>query len=108
MSVEVIRDIKNAEQVAEEKIKSAQQMAKDLVMRAEEDAEKLIKEAVNNQLLKGRRMVEAAEQEALAESAVKKQENQARCDELKRSSSSKLSEAVKFVMERIVKINGHS
>ena len=103
MSVEVIREIKNAEQVAEEKIKSAQQMAKDLVMRAEEDAEKLIKEAVNNQIAQGRKMVEAAEQEALAEAAVKKQKNQVQCDELKRSSSSKLDLAVKLVMERIVK-----
>lgn len=108
LSMEVIKEIKSIESIAEEKIKAAQQQGKDLILQAEDQAEKIVKDAVNNEIAKGRQLVESAEKEAVKESELKKQQNQKACDQLRQSAQAKMQQAVKLVMERIVRINGHS
>ena len=108
MSMEVIKEIKSTEGIAEEKIKAAQQQAKDIILQAEEQAEKLVAEAVNNEISKGRLTVEAAENEAKKEAEIRKQQNQQQSDHLRQSAQAKMQQAVKLVMERIVSLNGHS
>ena len=108
MSMEVIKEIKATEAIAEEKIKSAQQQGKDVILQAEEQAERLIAEAVNNEISKGRQTVEAAEKEAAKEAEIKKQQNQKTCDELRQSAQAKMQQAVTLVMERIVSLHGNS
>lgn len=108
MSMEVIKEIKETEAIAEEKIKSAQQQGKDAILQAEEQAEKLIAEAVNNEILKGRQTVEAAEKEAAREAETKKKQNLILCDELRQSAETKMQQAVTLVMERIVSLHGNS
>lgn len=107
MSMEVIKEIKGIEGIAEEKIKDAQQQAKDMILQAEDQAEKLVNEAVNNEISKGRQTVAAAEQEAKKESEIKRQQNQQACSQLRLSAEAKMQQAVKLVMERIVSINGN-
>jgi V/A-type H+/Na+-transporting ATPase subunit G/H len=106
--MEVIKEIKNTEGIAEEKIKMAQQQGKDIILQAEEQAEKLVNEAVNNEISKGRLTVAAAEKEAIKEAGIKTQLNQQISDQLKQSAQVKMQQAVKLVMERIVSLHGHS
>ena len=108
MSMEVIKEIKATEAIAEEKIKSAQQQGKDAILQAEEQAERLIAEAVNNEISKGRQTVEAAEKEAVKEAETKKKQNLKVCEELRQSAQSKMQQAVTLVMERIVSLDGNS
>lgn len=108
MSMEVIKDIKITEGIAEEKIKAAQQQGKDIILQADEQAEKLVNEAVNNEISKGRLTVEAAEKEAKKEAEIKRQQNQQASEQLRQSAQNKMQQAVKLVMERIVSLNGHS
>lgn len=108
MSMEVIKEIKNIESIAEEKIKTAQQQGKDIILQAEDQAEKFVNDAVNNEISKGRQLVESAEKEAVKEAELKKQKNQQACDQLRQKAQAKMQQAVKLVMERIVSINGHS
>jgi V/A-type H+/Na+-transporting ATPase subunit G/H len=106
--MEVIKEIKNTESIAEEMIKTAQQQGKDIILRAEEQAEKLVNEAVNNEISKGRLTVEAAEVEAKKEAEIKRQQNQQTSDQLRQSAQIKMQQAVILVMERIVSLHGNS
>ena len=108
MSMEVIKEIKNTESIAEEKIKTAHQQAKDIILQAEGEAEDAIKQAVNKEIAKGNKLVEDAEKDANAQLAVKRQQNQKQCEEIREKANAKFDEAVKMVMERIVSINGNS
>jgi V/A-type H+/Na+-transporting ATPase subunit G/H len=106
--MEVIKEIKNTEGIAEEKVRTAQQQGKEIILQAEEQAEKLVAEAVTNEISKGRLTVEAAEKEAKKESEIKRQHNQQTSDQLRQSAQTKMQQAVKLVMERIVSLHGHS
>lgn len=106
--MEVIKEIKSIEAIAEEKIKSAQQKAKDIILQAEQQADKLVKEAVNSEISKGRLVIEAAEKEAIKEAEIKRQHNQQLSEQLRQNAQGKMQQAVKLVMERIVSLNGHN
>jgi len=108
LTAEIIKEIKDTEHAAEEKLKAAQQEAKDLLLRAEEEAAKIIKAAEDEELIKGRKQLEAAEKEASKEADSKRKQNDETCKELKRKAAEKMDDAVNLVMERIVKINGNS
>jgi len=108
LTAEIIKEIKDTEHAAEEKLKTAQQEAKDLLLGAEEAAAKIIKAAEDQELIKGRKQLEAAEKEASKEADSKRKQNDGMCQELKRKAVEKMDDAVNLVMERIVKINGNS
>lgn len=108
MTTDIIKEIKEAERTAEEKIKAAQQEAKDLLLSAEEEAEKIIKAAEDQELLKSKKKLEAAEKEAQKEADNKRKQNDEICQELKRKAAEKMEDAVNLVVERIVKMNGNS
>jgi V/A-type H+-transporting ATPase subunit G/H len=108
LTTEIVREIKEAERAAEEKLKTAQQQAKDLILRAEEEAAGIIKAAEDQELLKSKQQLEAAEREANLEADSKRQQNIEKCQELKRKAAEKMEDAVNLVMERIVKMNGNS
>ncbi|MDF2891883.1 MAG: synthase [Clostridia bacterium] len=108
MSMEVIKEIKSIEGIAEDKIKAAYQQAKDIILQAEGEAEEVIKNAVNEEIAKGNKLVEDAEKDANTQLEVKRQLNQKLCEEIREKANAKLEEAVKMVMERIVSINGNS
>jgi V/A-type H+/Na+-transporting ATPase subunit G/H len=108
LTTEIIKEIKETERAAEEKLKTAQQEAKDLLLRAEEEAARVIKAAEDQELLKGRQQLEAAEKEAYQEADSRKMQNNEKCQELKRKAAEKMEDAVNLVMERIVRINGNS
>jgi V/A-type H+-transporting ATPase subunit G/H len=108
LTTEIIKEIKDTERAVEEKLKAAHQEAKDLLVRAEEDAAKIIKTAEDQELLKSKQQLEAAEKEANLEAGSKKRQNDEKCQELKRKAAEKMEDAVNLVMERIVKMNGNS
>jgi len=108
LTTEIIKEIKETERAAEEKLKAAHQEAKDLLLRAEEEAARIIKAAEDQAILEGRRQLEAAEKEANNEADIKRDQNSKVCQELKSKAAEKMEEAVNLVMERIVKMNGNS
>jgi V/A-type H+-transporting ATPase subunit G/H len=106
--MEVIKEIKSIEGIADEKIKTAHQQAKDRVLQAEVEAEKAVKQVVDKEIAAGNKLVEDAEKDANTQLEVKRQLNQKQCEEIKEKAHAKLDEAVKMVMERIVSMNGNS
>lgn len=108
MTAEIIKEIKQAELAAEERIKAAQQEAKEIVAKAEAEAVRIIREAEEAALLKGRKQLEEAEKEANMEADSKRKKNDELCRELRNKAAAKMEDAVNLVMERIVKINGNS
>lgn len=106
--MEIIKEIKGTESIAEEKIKTAHQQVKDIILKAEEEAEGVIKQAINIENVKGNKLIEDAKKEANAQVEIKTQLNQKLCEEIKEKANVKFEEAVKMVMERIVSINGNS
>ena len=108
MTTEIIKEIKETERVADEKIKAAQQEAKDILLSAESEAEKVIKAAEDQELLKSKQKLEAAEKEAYQEADSKRKQNNEICQELKRKAAEKMEDAVNLVVERIVRMNGNS
>ncbi|MHB1392668.1 MAG: hypothetical protein ACYCYE_06245 [Clostridia bacterium] len=108
MTTEIIKEIKETERTAEENLKAAHQEAKDLLLHAEEEAARVIKAAEDQELLKSKQQLEAAEKEAYQEADSKREQNNGKCQELKRKAAEKMEDAVNLVMERIVRINGNS
>ena len=108
LTVELIREIKEAEKTAEEKIRQAQQKAKEMIKESQTKAEEIIKEAVENQIRKSKEMIAQAEAEASKEASLKMENNKKECEEIKKKALSKSEAAIKTVMERIVKINGNN
>lgn len=108
MTTEIIKGIKETERAAEEKLKAAQQEAKDIVLNAEKEADRVIKAAEDQELLKSKKQLEAAEKEAYLEADNKRKQNNEICQELIRKAAEKMEDAVNLVVERIVRINGNS
>lgn len=108
MTTEIIKEIKETERAAEEKLKAAHQEAKDLILQAEEEAARIIKAAEDQELLKSKQQLEAAEKEAYQEADKKRKQNNDKCLELRQKAAAKMEDAVNLVMERIVKMNGNS
>lgn len=108
MTTEIIKEIKNAERSAEDKIKAAQQRAKEILLDAEEEASRVIKAAEEHELQISKKQLEAAEKEASIEADKKREQNNEVCQELKRKAAQKMEDAVNLVVERIVRINGNS
>lgn len=106
--MEIIKDIKGIENIAEEKIKTAHQQVKDIILQADEEAEGTIRQAVNIEITKGNKLIEDAEKDAKTQLEIKTQLNQKLCEEIREKANVKFEEAVKMVMERIVSINGNS
>ncbi len=108
MTAEFIKEIKDTERAADEKIRAAHQEAKDLILHAEEEAAKIIKSAEDQELLKSKQHLDAAEKEAYLETDVKRKQNSELCQDIRRKAAEKMEDAVNLVMERIVKMNGNS
>jgi len=106
--MEIIKEIKDIESIAEEKIKTAHQQVKDIILQAEEEAEGIVKQAVNIEITKGNKLIEDAEKDVKTQLEIKTQLNQKLCEEIREKANVKFEEAVKMVMERIVSINGNS
>ena len=70
LSIEVIKDIKSTEQIAENKIKDAQVKAKEIIKKSEYEAERIIKEAIDKSTKEGKALIQQA-----AESAQKEADN---------------------------------
>lgn len=108
MAKEIIKEIKETEQAADERIKAAQQEAKEILISAEQEAARIIKGAEDQANLEGRQKLEAAEKEAKLQADEKRKQNDEMCQELKHKAAEKMEGAVNLVIERIVKMNGNS
>lgn len=105
---ELIKEIKQVEMNSAELILNAQNESKENIRQAEQKAEQILKETINSEIQKGKKLVEEAEVQFKNESIEKMTYNRTVCDELKQNARSKLDQAVRFVMERIVSIDGDS
>lgn len=108
MTTDIIKEIKETENAAEERIKAAHQKSKDIIMCAEQEAEHIIKAAEDQAIFESRKKLEYAEKEANLEAESKRKQNDEMCKELKQKAEKKMEEAVNIVMERIVSMNGNS
>lgn len=107
MSIEAIKEIKDTELKVEEKLKTAQLQAKEIILEAEEKAGKMIKDVADKEVIKSKSFIAKIEEEATKESEIKRQQNKLKCEELKIKAESKMDNAVKMVMERIVNLDGN-
>ncbi len=107
MTAEIIKQIKEIELAAEERIKAAQQKAKKIILDAEEEAGRIVKEAEDREINAGRKQLESAEKEAHLEADEKKKKNSEVCLELINKTAGKMEESVNLLVERIVSINGN-
>ena len=106
--MELIKEIKETEQAAEEKVKTAIQKSKEILKEAQANGNLIVQQAVNQAIDISKQTIENAEADAKKESEIKLQKNKQECDSIKENALKKIDDAVNMVMERIVKFNGDS
>ncbi|WP_055070649.1 hypothetical protein [Clostridium massiliamazoniense] len=108
MAIEVINEIKKAEEAAKTLMKEAQTEAREMIVKANQQGEnefkKIVDEAKNKGEEKIQKQVEATKKEADTMFEASKSE----CAKIQSVSKNKVDEAVKLVIERIVNIHGNS
>ncbi|MGL5615185.1 MAG: ATPase [Sarcina sp.] len=108
MAIEVISEIKKAEEAAKDLIKEAQSEVRDLIAKAtinsENEYKKIVDEAKNKGENKIKEKIELANKETNDLFVAGKED----CAKIQSVSSEKIDEAVKLVIERIVNIHGNS
>lgn len=108
LSVELIKEIKETEQAAEEMVKTAIQKSKEVLKEAQAKGNLIVQQAINQEIDISRQSIEKAETDAKKDSEIKLQKNKQECDSIKENALKKIDDAVNMVMERIVKFNGDS
>ena len=103
MSIAILKEITSTEEEAEQIEAQAQQKAREIVASAKKDASVMIEKAVEQAELDAKKIVKAAEDKAAQDMNDMKVKIQAQCDEIEGNSSSKLKDAVDFIVGRIVK-----
>lgn len=107
-SMEVIKQIQEAEEQAEEIRKKAVQEARDIMNNAQDEAEELAQEMLKRAIEQGNNLMVETEAQANREIESLKQKNEIKISELKAKAQDNLDEAVSFVLGRIVKDYGRN
>ena len=107
-SMEVIKQITEAEAQAEEIRKQAVLDARNIMSSAQDEADELAGELLRKTIERGNNLVAETEAEAAREIESLKQKNDTKISALKARAQANLDEAVSFVLGRIVKDYGRN
>ncbi|MEW5919468.1 MAG: hypothetical protein AB1796_00660 [Bacillota bacterium] len=108
MLAEVIKGIRETEGKAEEIRRSAQAESRRIIQDAEQQAAELVRKGLAEGEAKRREILAAAEQEAQQAVIPIQQRAAADVQQLQAGARARQEAAIKMVMERIVKTDGHS
>lgn len=103
MSVAILREIREAEEKAEQIEAKALQKAKDIIAAAKKEASVIINKSVEQAENEARGLISASENKAYQHTEEIKAQILAQCEELRNQSKEKLNDAVDFIVGRIVK-----
>lgn len=103
MSVAILKEIKEAEDQAEQIEAQAVQKAKDIIAAAKKDASAITSETVDRSEKEAKGLINASEKKAFEDIEGIKEQILAQCEELRNQSKEKLNDAVDFIVGRIVK-----
>lgn len=103
MSIAILKEITSTEEEAEQIEVQAQQKAREIVASTKKDASVMIEKALEQVELDAKKIIRTAEEKAAQDIIDIKEKIQTQCDGIKENSSSKLKDAVDFIVGRIVK-----
>ncbi len=103
MSVDILKDITDAEAQAEQIEAQAMQKARDIVASARKEAAELMQKAEDQAELEAREKVRLYEEKALQDISKADLQIKEQCDQVKKNSDEKIDTAVDFIVGRIVK-----
>ena len=102
MSIAILKDISATEEKAEQMEAQARQRAKEIIAAAKSEASALLDKAVEQAELEVREISKASEREASLDIDQIKDQTRNQCDSIRESSGKKMSEAVEFIIGRII------
>ena len=105
MALAVLKEIAFIEEQAEQIEAQAQQKIREIIAAAKKDAAMMIEKAVEQAELDAGRIIQTAEEKAARDIIDIKAKTQAQCHEIKENASTKLEDAVDFIVGRIVKLS---
>ncbi len=103
MSVAILKEIREAEEKAEQIEAKALQKAKDIIAAAKKDAAAITSESVERSENEAKGLINASEKKAFKDIEGINAQILAQCEELRNQSKEKLNDAVDFIVGRIVK-----
>lgn len=108
MAIEALNEVKRAEAEAGEMIKTAQQESKDIILKAKVEAEAEYKNIIDMAKRKAQEIMDNAIEIGNYETQPIIESGKVQCNEIKNTPEAKMKDAAKFVIERIVNVNGNS
>ncbi len=102
MSLELVREVKNAEARAETLKKEAQAQAKQILLDNQKACASLLEKAQKQAGLQKSEALQAAETAAEQEGAIRRSQVLAQCEEIAQAAAARMDRAVDIVVERIV------
>jgi len=103
LSVAILKEIREAEEKAEQIEARAVQEAKDIITAAKKEASVIMSESAEQAENEARGLISASENRAYRDAEEIRAQVSAQCGELKNKSREKLNDAVDFIVGRIVK-----
>ncbi len=103
MSVAILKEIRDAEDQAEQIESQAMQKAREIVAAARKDASVKYDTSVEQAENEAKGLISASEEKALQDIEEIKEQIQAQCNDIRKNSNDKLNDAVDFIVGRIVK-----
>lgn len=103
LSVDMLKEIREAEEKAEQIEAQALQKAKEIVAAAKMEASVIMSDSVEQAENDAGGLIRASENKACQDAEKIKEQILAQCEELKNQSKDKLNDAVDFIVGRIVK-----
>lgn len=103
MSVAILKEIREAEDQAEQIESQAMQKAREIVTAARKDASEENDASVEQAENEAKGLISTSEKKALQDIEEIKGQIQAQCDDIRKNSNDKLNDAVDFIVGRIVK-----
>lgn len=108
MAIEALNEVKKAEAKADEMIKTAQQESKEIILKAKVEAEAAYKNIIDMAKVKAQEIMNSAIELGKYEAQPIIENGRVQCNEIKNTPEAKMKDAAKFVIERIVNVNGNS
>lgn len=108
MDMDAIKEIRQAEQRAEEIKKQAMEKARDILRIAEEEGNLFVVEVTQQAQQEKQQFMHQAEEEAKKEIEILNQKAEEECKKIRQMAQTKLDEAISLVMGKVVNMHGHN
>nr|PZN09646.1 MAG: hypothetical protein DIU64_08265 [Caldicoprobacter oshimai] len=108
MGIDAIKEIRQAEQQAEEIKKQAMEKAREILRRAEEEGNRFLVEVTQQAQQERQQFMRQAEEEARKEIEALNQKAEEECQKIRQMAQAKLDKAISLIMGKVVNMHGHS